>query len=538
MMAAFNANALKDDDYDISLMERATKWTLDDTSRAIASEVFRQHWNAHLAKIRLQNRQKGIVDEITKWDSEYYGETVLKVIPTEIARCFFNITNDMVTYNQFDGRMIECVETNPSKYTDANWNYVFLINFLDRFLSNTLKPHSKEAKAKLFNRILDETTNVMLKATKENGYTYDYGKYAEDINKAYDDIKAYSEKLDLVQYLDELRCVRIDAANIKSPIFKNEDTYKDKSVAELKTFISNLDENVGGVDDSKYLSMICRLNGIHKLRLTPIKHDKELKQAYLMVCIDLPDDPESIFKQYRRVWPLNKEDGVMKCEERDATINNISSWYNTDLDLGCNNSDFFYGLYGMSVGRIKADINVAYVFKEDEILESTLQKIKYFNESGKDLDLINNVDLQRKIEQCETISKIGNQVVYLCKSALRDLEQTKKTKLALRIQKIDKEINKVSRALNLIPDNKMIDEICEIVKRWFDEGYGSLDNAKYMYPRMLNTYQTMRDALNLNGLGYTADGYRKRCPGNAQTNGEGVDLSHIMNSWLWEEPQI
>ena len=53
MMAAFNANAFKDNDYDISLMEGAERWGLDDPYRAIASEVFRQHWNVHLAKTGL-----------------------------------------------------------------------------------------------------------------------------------------------------------------------------------------------------------------------------------------------------------------------------------------------------------------------------------------------------------------------------------------------------------------------------------------------------------------------------------------------------
>ncbi len=538
MIAAFNANAFKDNDYDISLMERttrATRWTLDDTSRAIASEVFRQHWNAHLAKIRLQNRQKGIVDEITKWDSENYGETVLKVIPTEIARCFFNITNDMVTYNKFDGRMVECVGTNPSQYTDANWNYVFLINFLDRFLSNTLKPYSKEATKQLLDEVLHETKDTILSANKKGGYMCDYKSYTKKIEDAYSDIQKYVEKLDLVSYLDELRCVRIGAANIKSSIFTDGNKYKEKSVAELKTFISNLDENFGGVDDSKYLSMICQLKGIRKLQLKP----KGRNTAYLMVCVDIPDDPESIFKQYRRVLELTKKNGVMKCNDSIETINDISSWKNADLDLGCHRSDFLFDLSGMSVGRIKTDIDVAYVFKEDEILESTLHVIKYFNESDKDLDLLNNVDLQRKIEQCETISDIGGEVIYHRRIApLECKTEVEETKLALRLQKIDKEINKVSRALNLIPDNKMIDEICEIVKRWVEEGYRLLDNANKSDERLKHTYETIINTLNLNGLGYTADGYNKRCPSEAQTNGEGVDLSCIMNSWLWEEPKI
>ena len=43
----------------------------------------------------------------------------------------------MVKYNAFNNRIIECIGTDPATYNASNWNYLFLVNFIDRFMSNT-----------------------------------------------------------------------------------------------------------------------------------------------------------------------------------------------------------------------------------------------------------------------------------------------------------------------------------------------------------------------------------------------------------------
>ena len=111
----------------------------------MASEILRQHYNSHMAKFRMNNKS-----ELVQWDNETYNESVYCVILNEIARCFFNITNDMVEYNRLNGRAIECVGTDVSSYSRANWNYVFLVNLIDRFMANTIKPFYDAQYKKLF----------------------------------------------------------------------------------------------------------------------------------------------------------------------------------------------------------------------------------------------------------------------------------------------------------------------------------------------------------------------------------------------------
>ena len=92
----------------------------------------------------------------------------------------------MVTYNQFDGRMIECIGTDPSKYDAANWNYVFLVNFIDRFMANTIETFPAK---RLFEKTLNESKRTMLEAKKSNRYMCNYIAYKKEIEQAYDDIK-------------------------------------------------------------------------------------------------------------------------------------------------------------------------------------------------------------------------------------------------------------------------------------------------------------------------------------------------------------
>ena len=243
-----DANAIKVNDYSIMLTDDPKLDTMykQDEYRAMASEILRQHYNAHLAKVRMKNKS-----ELVQWDNETYNESVYGVILNEIARCFFNINNDMVTYNQFNGRMIECVGTNPLKYDSSNWNYVFLVNFIDRFMANTITPISGAAFNKLFNIALEDTKETMLNAKTTNGYMCDYATYKDAIERAYSDIKEYCTQLQLSDYLIELMRARLNTANIQYKWINKQDENGNAERKELdyedaqskyKEFITKIDE--------------------------------------------------------------------------------------------------------------------------------------------------------------------------------------------------------------------------------------------------------------------------------------------------------
>jgi len=244
-----DANAIKVNDYSIMLTDDPKLDTMykQDEYRAMASEILRQHYNAHLAKVRMKNKS-----ELVQWDNETYNESVYGVILNEIARCFFNINNDMVTYNQFNGRMIECVGTNPLKYDSSNWNYVFLVNFIDRFMANTITPISGAAFNKLFNIALEDTKETMLNAKTTNGYMCDYATYKDAIERAYSDIKEYCTQLQLSDYLIELMRARLNTANIQYKWINKQDENGNAERKELdyedaqskyKEFITKIDKS-------------------------------------------------------------------------------------------------------------------------------------------------------------------------------------------------------------------------------------------------------------------------------------------------------
>ena len=288
-----DANAIKVNDYSITLTDdpKLDEIYKKDEYRAMASEVLRQHYNAHMAKVRMNNKS-----ELVQWDNETYNESVYCVILNEIARCFFNIENGMVKYNQFNGRMIECIKTSPSNYNAANWNYVFLINLIDRFMANTIKPFYDTQYKKLFDRALKDTREVILNAKRKDGYMCDYATYAEAIERAYGDIKEYCDQLQLSDYLTKLMKARLNQANIKYKAQRyttqdkngNKVEKEDRSaeLTQYKDFITEIDKSPkdnnskakNEFESNKWIQMTLSLPGISRMQTK--NHILENSDAY------------------------------------------------------------------------------------------------------------------------------------------------------------------------------------------------------------------------------------------------------------------
>ena len=64
-----------------------------------------------------------------------------------------------MTYNQFDGKMIECVGTDPSRYTSANWYCVFLVNLIDEFMANIINVFHDSVYKTLFVQAINDKKN-------------------------------------------------------------------------------------------------------------------------------------------------------------------------------------------------------------------------------------------------------------------------------------------------------------------------------------------------------------------------------------------
>ena len=341
-----DANAIKVNEYSITLTDdlKLDKMYKQDEYRAMASEILRQHYNAHLAKVRMENKS-----ELAKWDNETYNESVYGVILNEIARCFFNINNDMVTYNKFDGRMIECIGTDPLKYDAANWNYVFLINFIDRFMANTVEYISTNAFKKLFDQALEETKGAILNAKKEDGYMCDYATYKDAIERAYSDIKEYCAQLQLSDYLIELMRARLIAAKIKYKWIIKKDKegnevqdgldYEDAK-RQHKDYITKIDkspkdehgEHIDEFMDNDWIQMTLELGGVTWLPNQNQVYSKTQKDTILMdasneeeyqkrieehIYIEQPQE-DLIFKKYTIVFGKITQIGSSPSKIRDV----------------------------------------------------------------------------------------------------------------------------------------------------------------------------------------------------------------------------
>ena len=75
-----DANAMNVNDYSITLTDdpKLDELYKQDEYRAMASEILRQHYNAHLAKVRMEKKS-----ELVQWDNETYNESVYCVILNE-----------------------------------------------------------------------------------------------------------------------------------------------------------------------------------------------------------------------------------------------------------------------------------------------------------------------------------------------------------------------------------------------------------------------------------------------------------------------
>ena len=198
-------------DFSLSIADNAPDgdgWieTENDKYRIIAANKLREKYKVHLNNL-MRTRNK--VSKILKWNSWKYTDTVYDVIISEIARCFLNINGGVVTYNKFDGNILECMQDNvfiePKNFTASNWNYLLLVNVINRSLYYKIDINEKAIDPIaewIINARIDEQFNENDHVNRSH---YDYRKYALALKKASYDIKTYMKELDLYSFLNDLR---------------------------------------------------------------------------------------------------------------------------------------------------------------------------------------------------------------------------------------------------------------------------------------------------------------------------------------------
>ena len=168
---------------DIGQLEAISK---QDINVAFGVDAFTEHYRAHMWDIRNNYKHTPWENEIVRYESLKYYNTVYKLILTELARCIFDIKGGMIEYTDNYDDILECKNGKKiAQYDQSNWNYVVFVNVLNRYRNYT-KGHKNKHKK-----------NTIIKEVCE-GLNKRYGKgYAKIIDDAANDIKVYLDTLRL-----------------------------------------------------------------------------------------------------------------------------------------------------------------------------------------------------------------------------------------------------------------------------------------------------------------------------------------------------
>ena len=137
-----NVYAVEMADFELDLEARSVEQLQEiakkDINVAFGVDAFTEHYRAHMWDIRNNYKNTPIENEIVRYESLKYYNTVYKLIPTEIARCIFGIKGGMVEYTDNYNDILECQGSVPvEQYNQSNWNYVVFVNVLNRYRNYT-----------------------------------------------------------------------------------------------------------------------------------------------------------------------------------------------------------------------------------------------------------------------------------------------------------------------------------------------------------------------------------------------------------------
>ena len=181
VVVAANVYAVEMADFELDLeyrnIKQLEKIANANIKVAFGVDAFTEHYRAHMWNIRNNCEHTPEENEIVRYESLKYYNTVYKLIPTEIARCIFGIKGGMVEYTDDNDEILECKGGKPiEQYDQSNWNYVVFVNVLNRVIH------------------------------KNN---YDADKIEDDINKVKDNLKkTYKGAVDVGDIEDAARDIR------------------------------------------------------------------------------------------------------------------------------------------------------------------------------------------------------------------------------------------------------------------------------------------------------------------------------------------
>ena len=168
-------------DLEVRDIDQLKKIAKKDVNVAFGVDAFTEHYRAHMWGVRNNYKHTPEENEIVRYESLKYYNTVYKLILTELARCIFDIKGGMVEYTNNYDDILKCKGSVPvEQYNQSNWNYVVFVNVLNARING-----DKGSIEAIGDRIIKQFDLI----------------YADLIKWAVYDIKQYFEALGLEKYV-------------------------------------------------------------------------------------------------------------------------------------------------------------------------------------------------------------------------------------------------------------------------------------------------------------------------------------------------
>ena len=281
----------------------------------IAAEVILQHWNAHLTKLMIKDTKSSIL----KWNGRY-AKTIFDVIPTEIARCYLHLEGGIVDYNQFEANVIKINNIDPRTFSQANWNYLFLVNFIYSVMHCRYGDISFKAYKRLYTQGIYDALHA------------EYKQYDDQIKKSRNDIEKYIETLELFKYFNKYSDTEI-YKKFAMRQMKEKWQYKQALEDIEKRFKDNLCD---------YMTRLSEIQGIQVNRIgynyayIPTKRhkydyvermiDDNPKKAYdtLTFSIDFPKKDEMLLRRWEVTYLVSDGCYILSAGGNDGSYKKVA----------------------------------------------------------------------------------------------------------------------------------------------------------------------------------------------------------------------
>ena len=330
--------------------------TENDKYRIIACNVLREKYKVHLNDLR---RKRENVSQILKWNSWRYTDTVSDTIISEIARCFLNINGGVVSYNKFDGNVLECCRDNgnvfidPKHFTSSNWNYLLLVNVINRALYyrhdfnerliDRVASYIQNARFDKIHDNLDENKESFVKSH------FSYEKYESQLKRATYDIKQYFKELDLYSFLNDLRKIRIRISKkLSDERFHKLDNYEVKELTDEAMKVYHKEPS-----NNEVLEHYFHKNFENNIKALCDKLEEErttTKDFFHLILFEFLHDIERIGFQPKKPMTIKKSKeknlgNILDKTTIDFYINDINSYINYNVTLYDNRKYLWNNLY-------------------------------------------------------------------------------------------------------------------------------------------------------------------------------------------------